>query len=65
MTTPTCPKCGGVYFSIQELRVQGANYRHNAIVCQSCGCIVGTEEYLSTMNMLGKICDHLGIDPNR
>jgi hypothetical protein len=44
-----------------ELEIENARYRHNAIVCRSCGAIVSTEELLSVMNMLGKIGEKLGV----
>ena len=43
MKNATCPKCGGSQFGITEFYVQNANYRHFAILCTSCGCVVGTE----------------------
>ena len=43
ITNPTCPKCGSTHFGIKEFNVQNANYRHFAILCTSCGCVVGTE----------------------
>ena len=42
-TTPICPRCGKSSFGIKEFYVQGANYRHYAILCTSCGAVVGTE----------------------
>jgi uncharacterized Zn finger protein len=43
LTMPTCPKCGKGNFGIKEFHVQDANFRHYAIMCTSCGCVVGTE----------------------
>ena len=43
LTIPTCPKCGASTFGIKEIQVQDANFRHYAILCTSCGCVVGTE----------------------
>ena len=43
ITNPTCPKCGSSNFGIKEFDVHNANYRHFAILCTSCGCVVGTE----------------------
>lgn len=43
LTMPTCPKCGKSNFGIKEFQVQDANFRHYAIMCTSCGCVVGTE----------------------
>lgn len=41
--TPCCPRCGGFHFGIKEMEVQNANFRHYAILCTACGCVVGTE----------------------
>lgn len=41
--TPCCPRCGGQNFGIKEIAVQNANFRHYAILCTACGCVVGTE----------------------
>lgn len=41
--TPTCPLCKGHNFGIKEFDVHDANFRHFAILCTSCGCVVGTE----------------------
>ena len=41
--TPVCPKCGGPQFGIKEVNIQYANFRHYAIFCTKCGCIVSTE----------------------
>ena len=43
LTMPTCPKCGKGNFGIKEFQVQDANFRHYALICTSCGCMVGTE----------------------
>ena len=40
---PSCPRCGKSVFGIKEFDVQGANYRHYAIICTACGCVVSTE----------------------
>ena len=43
LTMPICPRCGKSSFGIKEFQVEDANYRHFAILCTSCGCVVGTE----------------------
>ena len=43
LVNPCCPRCGKGAFGIKEFTVQGANFRHYAILCTSCGCVVGTE----------------------
>ena len=59
MTTPACPRCGNTSFEMGEIKIKNAAYRHNAIVCASCGCIVGLEEINSIMKMLSDIGDKL------
>jgi len=61
MATPSCPKCGHTSFEMKEFSVKNASYRHNAIICASCGAIVSTEELISTMYTLGVIKENLGI----
>jgi len=61
MPTPCCPKCGSTSFEMGEVKVSNANYRHNAIACASCGCVVGIEEAMSLMYMLSKIAEKLGV----
>ena len=43
LAMPICPRCGKSSFGIKEFQVEDANYRHFAILCTSCGCVVGTE----------------------
>ena len=40
---PICPRCGKSNFGIKEFNVQDARFRHFAILCTACGCVVGTE----------------------
>jgi len=61
MTTPRCPKCNNSSFEMGEIAIKNAAFKHNAIVCSSCGCIVGMEEIKSLMFMLGEICKKLDI----
>ena len=58
---PSCPKCGGTAFLMQEIEVKNANFRHHAITCAACGSVVGTEELISVMYMLDKIAAKLGV----
>jgi len=43
MVNPICPRCGHSGFGIKEIVIQNATYRHFAIICTHCGCIVSTE----------------------
>ncbi|MFC1461125.1 hypothetical protein ACFLQR_01235 [Verrucomicrobiota bacterium] len=61
MAIPQCPKCQNSTFQMNPLGIAGANFKHSAIVCSSCGCIVGTEELMSVMYMLSKIAKKLGV----
>ncbi len=62
MTTPSCPRCGNTSFEIGEMKIEKANYPHNAIVCRKCGCIVGIEEHLSVLYILRKIAEKLDVE---
>lgn len=43
-TSPICPRCGAINcFGIREIEVRDARFRHYAILCTMCGCVVGTE----------------------
>ena len=71
ITSPTCPKCGGPHFGIKEFNVQNANYRHFAILCTSCGCVIGTETMQDddrinrTMQELGRISSEISALSNK
>ena len=41
--TPSCPSCKGTSFEVVESEVKRARFRHNAVCCSSCGCIVSTD----------------------
>lgn len=45
MAIPTCPKCSSTSFQLSEYSPLGGNYKYNFIICSSCGCIVGSQEY--------------------
>ena len=62
MATPSCPKCTNTTFEMKEMEIGNASYRHNVIICRSCGCIVGIEEIKSLMFMLIKIGEKLGLN---
>lgn len=61
MKNPSCPKCGSCNFGIKEFSVQNANFRHYAIMCTDCGCVVGTETMQDDerINQLAKRIDSL------
>lgn len=62
MSNPSCPKCESTRFEMVEFDVKGAIQQHLAIICSSCGTIVGTEEALSSVRILCKIADRLNVD---
>lgn len=61
MMTPSCPRCKNTSFEIGAIEIRGARYKHNAIVCVMCGCVVGLEEHFSVTSMLCKIAEKLGV----
>lgn len=68
---PQCPKCGGSQFGIKEFSVQNANFRHFAILCTSCGCVVGTETMQDddrinrAMQELGRVSSEISVLSNK
>ena len=60
--TPICPRCGKSQFGIREIDVQNANFRHYAVMCTACGCVVGTEsmELIDRLNKLAQSMDRAG-----
>lgn len=60
--TPICPRCGKAQFGIREIEVQGANFRHYAVLCTACGCVVGTEslELIDRFNRLEERMNRAG-----
>lgn len=61
--TPICPRCGKSQFGIREIDVQNANFRHYAVMCTACGCVVGTEsvELINRFDKLELRMDRAGI----
>jgi predicted nucleic-acid-binding Zn-ribbon protein len=47
-----CPKCENSAFKLQEMNVQGANYKLFAVQCVSCMTPVGIMEYYDTGSLL-------------
>lgn len=66
IANPICPRCGKGQFGIKEFAVQGANYRHFAIICTACGCVVGTETMQddARKNQLQNAIDSLSLTMN-
>lgn len=62
--TPICPRCGKNSFGIKEIEVQNANFRHFAVLCTSCGCVVGTEtmEVIDRFNKIEQRLDRAGLN---
>jgi predicted nucleic-acid-binding Zn-ribbon protein len=61
MATPKCPKCEGTRFEIKPIEVAGANYKHNAVICSSCGAILGIEEYYNIGARIQKLAAALKV----
>lgn len=66
VVNPICPRCGKGQFGIKEFNVQNANYRHFAILCTACGCVVGTETMQDDerKNQLQNAIDSLSVTVN-
>lgn len=62
MTTPNCPRCQGTSFEIQEILVDKANFRHNAVNCSDCGAVLTVFERYNINYRLLKIAKKLGIN---
>ena len=67
LANPICPRCGKGVFGIKEFSVQNANFRHFAIICTSCGCVIGTEtmqdddRFNRIVQMLNQVSSEVGI----
>lgn len=63
MAKSRCPRseCVGTSFEIQELKVSGANFRHMAIQCSSCGAVVSVGDYLNVGAAMEKLLKHFSI----
>jgi hypothetical protein len=62
MAIPTCPKCPSHIFAVTEFEPIGANFKHMAIHCSSCGAVVGVMDYYNIGNMLKMIGRKLGLN---
>jgi len=56
-----CPACGNTGFEIAENSPRGSNYKLYFIQCDSCGTVVGTQEYCSTSALILKLAEKLKI----
>jgi predicted nucleic-acid-binding Zn-ribbon protein len=65
MASPTCPKCPSIYFELKEMTVKGARFKMYAVICQSCGCIISTEDYYNTHATLEMLARKLGVNLDR
>jgi hypothetical protein len=45
MATPTCPKCNGIIFEVNDAYPQKSNVKLFFVNCIVCGCIVSTIPY--------------------
>ena len=63
IVAPICPRCGKNSFGIKEIDVQNANFRHFAVLCTSCGCVVGTEtmEVVDRFNRIEQLLHRAGL----
>jgi len=61
MSMSRCPKpeCGGFTFELQELKVNGAQFRMYAVQCSACGAVVAVKEFENTNALVIKRSDDL------
>lgn len=68
MSQPTCHKCNGKFFEMQELspgkNLKGSNYKMQAIICSSCGTIMSVHDWVNVPNMIQKLAEKLNININ-
>ena len=65
MAQPTCPKCNGTMFEVNELKPAGSNFRFVAINCTNCGCIVGVLDHYNIGELIYVLAAKLKIDLDR
>jgi Fe2+ or Zn2+ uptake regulation protein len=61
MATPKCPKCDSIHFELKEIKIKDANFRHNAIICSSCGSVIAVEEFFNINARMDVMARKLGV----
>ena len=59
-TKSHCPKCDHTTFEVAIETPKASKFKIAFIRCASCGCVVGTEPYLNTANLIVKLAEALG-----
>jgi uncharacterized Zn finger protein len=66
MSQPTCPKCSGKSFEMQDLiegkNLKGSKYNMKTIICSSCGTIVSVHNWVSVPFLITKLAEKLKIN---
>lgn len=62
MATSSCPKCGNTSFEAKLNSPTNSNFKVQFIQCDSCGCVVGTNEYFNGGYLVKKLAIALNID---
>ncbi len=52
MARPTCVKCGGFSFGLQDFDPPGKMYKIELLLCSHCGAVVGTTGYLEGISRI-------------
>jgi hypothetical protein len=60
--TPSCPKCSGTSFSLEELKVQKSAYRIFGVCCTHCGAVVGTQDYYNIGSLIHNLAKKLNVN---
>jgi hypothetical protein len=61
MAKPTCPKCDSTRFELAELSIKNCNFRHYAVHCQYCGCVVSILPYMDIYTAIETLAKKLGV----
>jgi predicted nucleic-acid-binding Zn-ribbon protein len=61
MALPSCPKCGNHMFTTSEIEPSGSNFKFIAVICSSCGTIVGVQEFFNVGQLIHDLAKQLGV----
>ncbi len=68
MAKPTCAKCNSHNFQLATLSPGGSNFKYQAVMCSSCGTVVGITDFYNIgetlrvlENMLLQIGEKFGL----
>lgn len=40
LNAPQCPKCGGIYFQLNNITIEGTTFSFKAIQCKGCKAVI-------------------------